>query len=102
MDEKKNEKSDLIENFGDYFLEKGGNKEVTKLMRAILINWMGEVAESFYFKRVTLHLAVNYLDKYLYLTKVKINRQQFQLLGIVSLFLASKFEVSSSLLNLGE
>lgn len=82
------------DNFGDYF--KGNNvtkKEVTKLMRAILINWMGEVAENFYFKRGTLHLAVSYLDKYLYLTSVQINRQKFQLLGIVAMFIASKFEV---------
>lgn len=88
-----------LENFGDYF-QGSGKKEVTKLMRAILINWMGEVAENFYFKRITLHIAVAYLDKYLYLTKADINRSQFQLLGITCLFLASKFEVCYLLRNI--
>ena len=88
------------DSIGDYFNDfKSNGTQVTRLMRAILVNWMGEVAEHFYLKRLTLHLAVGYLDKYLCYSEIRVNRQNFQLLGISCLYLASKFEVSKKKRN---
>ena len=44
-------------------------------MRKILVNWLQEVNTEFQFKRETMYLAVNYLDRYL--SKVKIKRRNF-------------------------
>lgn len=67
-------------------------KEVNGTMRAILIDWMIEVADEFTLKRETLHYAINYIDRFL--SKVEnIRREDFQLLGITALHIASKTEV---------
>jgi cyclin A len=39
--------------------------ELTFLMRAMVVDWMMEVASDYEFCRNTLYLAVSYLDKYL-------------------------------------
>lgn len=59
-------------------------------MRAILIDWLVDVHNKFKLSQETLFMATNILDRYL--EKNQISRHQLQLLGIVSLFLASKFE----------
>ena len=61
-------------------------------MRAVLLDWMAEVCEEYRVHRETYHISVNYVDRFL--TKFhSLPRDKLQLLGIVALFVASKFEV---------
>lgn len=74
---------------GDYM-----DKQVclSRWMRALLVDWMVEVQESFELNHETLYLAVKLVD--LYLTKVTVGKETLQLLGAASLFIASKYDVS--------
>lgn len=65
---------------------------LSKWMRAMLVDWMVEVQESFELNHETLYLAVKLVD--LYLTKVTVGKETLQLLGAASLFIASKYDVS--------
>lgn len=65
--------------------------QLTSRMRAILLDWLFEVAEEYSLYRHTAHLAVNFVDRFL--SKVpNIPKGTLQLVGIASLFLASKIE----------
>ena len=68
--------------------------EVTKHMRAVLVDWMVEVQENFELNHETLYLAVKLVD--LYLMKVKVSRDMLQLLGATGLFIACKYDVSAN------
>ncbi|KAF3426722.1 hypothetical protein E2986_06422 [Frieseomelitta varia] len=72
---------------GDYM-----EKQVclSRWMRALLVDWMVEVQESFELNHETLYLAVKLVD--LYLTKVTVGKETLQLLGAASLFIASKYD----------
>ncbi|KAL5075687.1 hypothetical protein RYX36_014671 [Vicia faba] len=59
-------------------------------MRAILIDWLVEVAEESRLLPDTLFLAVNYLDRYL--SGKAMNRQRLQLLGVSCMMIAAKYE----------
>lgn len=61
-------------------------------MRALLVDWMVEVQESFELNHETLYLAVKLVD--LFLCKEVTGKEDLQLLGAASLFIASKFDVS--------
>eukprot|EP01097_Dermamoeba_algensis_P002199 TRINITY_DN1877_c0_g2_i1.p1 TRINITY_DN1877_c0_g2~~TRINITY_DN1877_c0_g2_i1.p1 ORF type:complete len:369 (-),score=57.28 TRINITY_DN1877_c0_g2_i1:238-1344(-) len=65
-------------------------REITPQMRAILCNWLVEVVEEFKLNGQTLYLAVNYMDRFL--EKFVANKNNLQLIGIVCLFLAAKYE----------
>lgn len=65
---------------------------LSRWMRALLIDWMVEVQESFELNHETLYLAVKLVD--LYLTKMTVGKETLQLLGAASLFISSKFDVS--------
>ena len=73
-----------------YFEKKQTN--VTWLMRAILLDWMMEVAMEFTLKRETYHLAVSYVDRYLSIVP-NVQKVELQLIGIAGLLVASKIEV---------
>ena len=75
-----------------YYLEKK-QCNVTWIMRAILLDWMMEVCMEFTLKRETFHYAVNYVDRYLS-TAASIQKWELQLIGIGSLYIAAKMEVS--------
>lgn len=60
-------------------------------MRAILLDWIMEVCEVYHLRRVTYHLAVDYLDRYLSI-RPGVPKTQLQLLGVSCLFIASKLE----------
>lgn len=62
-------------------------KEVTHNMRAILVDWLVEVAEEYGLRPQTLFLAIDYLDRYLTLRHVA--RQSLQLVGITCMFIAA-------------
>ena len=64
--------------------------DINPSMRSILIDWLVEVAEEYKLASETLYLCTNYLDRYL--SRKIVNRSQLQLLGIVCMLIASKFE----------
>ncbi|OEL36774.1 Cyclin-A1-1 [Dichanthelium oligosanthes] len=65
-------------------------KDITPSMRAILIDWLVEVAEEYRLVPDTLYLTVNYIDRYL--SGNKISRQRLQLLGVACMLIAAKSE----------
>lgn len=60
-------------------------------MRSILIDWLIEVSDAYTLHRQTLYLAQNYFDRFM-LTQNNIDKSLLQLIGITSLFIASKME----------
>lgn len=78
----------------DYF-SLAVQKEIKPHMRKIVTDWMLEVTEEEKCSPEVFSLAVNYMDRIL--SQVNISKHQFQLLGSVCLFLASKFKESSPL-----
>ena len=64
--------------------------DINEKMRKILIDWLVEVHYKFKLLPETLFLTINMIDKYL--SKSSINRKYLQLLGITSMFIASKYE----------
>uniref|UniRef100_A0A2C9U1F9 B-like cyclin n=2 Tax=Manihot esculenta TaxID=3983 RepID=A0A2C9U1F9_MANES len=71
------------------FMEKI-QKDVNASMRAILIDWLVEVAEEYRLVPDTLFLTVNYIDRYL--SGNVMNRQKLQLLGVACMMIAAKYE----------
>ena len=67
-------------------------RHVTPYMRAVLLNWMFEVAQEYTLKRETTHYAVHYVDRYMSLVQRPIPKTEYQLVGVTALFLASKME----------
>ncbi|RDX87209.1 Cyclin-A1-1, partial [Mucuna pruriens] len=65
-------------------------KDLNPSMRAMLIDWLVEVAEVYRLVPDTLYLTVNYIDRYL--SGNVMNRQRLQLLGVASMMIASKYE----------
>ncbi|XP_054797038.1 cyclin-A1-4-like isoform X2 [Prosopis cineraria] len=65
-------------------------KDINPSMRAILIDWLVEVAEEYRLVPDTLYLTVNYIDRYL--SGNAMNRQKLQLLGVACMMIASKYE----------
>ena len=72
------------------YFENGVQTEVRSHMRKIVSDWMLEVCEEQQSQSEVFHLAINYMDRFL--EEVRITKSQFQLLGCVCLFLASKFK----------
>lgn len=64
---------------------------VTNKMRSVLYDWLIEVCDVYHLHRETYHLSIAYIDQYLSRTS-QFGKQKFQLLGITSLFVASKIE----------
>nr|XP_016472550.1 PREDICTED: cyclin-A1-4-like isoform X1 [Nicotiana tabacum] len=71
------------------FMEKV-QKDINASMRAILIDWLVEVAEEYRLVPDTLYLTVNYIDRYL--SGNLMDRQRLQLLGVACMMIASKYE----------
>lgn len=64
--------------------------ELQWLMRGVLVDWIVQVHQRFNLLPETLFLTINYVDRFLSRRKVLLLR--FQLVGIVALFLAAKYE----------
>ncbi|KAG7458726.1 hypothetical protein MATL_G00223700 [Megalops atlanticus] len=64
--------------------------DITNNMRTILIDWLVEVGEEYKLQNETLHLAVNYIDRFL--SVMSVLRGKLQLVGTAAMLLASKFE----------
>ncbi|XP_076951111.1 cyclin-A1-1-like [Bidens hawaiensis] len=71
------------------FMEKV-QKDINASMRAILIDWLVEVAEEYRLVPDTLYLTINYIDRYL--SGNIMDRQRLQLLGVACMMIASKYE----------
>lgn len=63
---------------------------LTPKMRAILIDWLIEVHMKYKLRTETLHLTINLVDRYL--SKALVKRNNLQLIGVVAMLVASKFE----------
>jgi Cyclin, N-terminal domain len=72
------------------FNSDGVQLEVTHHMRAVLVDWLVDVAEEFSVQLRTLHLSVVLLDTVLRL--IPTPRAKFQLVGCACMCLASKME----------
>ena len=73
---------------GDYL--KNFQEDITPNMRAILVDWLVEVAEEYTLKQETLFTSVNYIDRCLGLFQV--TRHKLQLLGCACMLIAAKYE----------
>jgi hypothetical protein len=80
------EKTILFEINPNYFYRQN---EINQSMRNILIDWIIDVVNTFNYKDETLYTTIYIIDNYL--SKKIIERKNFQLLGITSLLIASKF-----------
>ena len=67
--------------------------EITQDMRAVLVDWLVEVQESFELNHETLYSAVRLVD--LYLSRATVNKENLQLVGTTAMLISSKFEVSA-------
>lgn len=65
-------------------------KDLTRQMRAILVDWMVEVQENFELNHETLYQAVKIVD--IYLDKNPVARDKLQLVGSTAMFIACKFD----------
>jgi cyclin B len=64
--------------------------DITAKMRTILIDWLIEVHMKYRLRLETLHLAMNIIDRYL--SRKSVLRKRLQLVGVVAMFMAAKFE----------
>lgn len=71
----------------DYF---SFQPHVTGVMRAMLVDWLVEVHNHFNLQPETLFLTVNYIDRFL--ATVPVKRENFQLVALTALLIASKYE----------
>ncbi|XP_056378438.1 G1/S-specific cyclin-E2 [Hyla sarda] len=60
-------------------------------MRSILLDWLLEVSEVYSLHRETFYLAQDFFDRFM-LTQISVNKSMLQLIGVTSLFIASKLE----------
>merc|ERR1711962_539605 len=72
---------------GNYMVKQ---TDITHSMRSILIDWLVEVSEEYKLQTETLHLAVNYIDRFL--SYMAVQRSKLQLVGAACMFIAAKYE----------
>ena len=65
-------------------------KDINHKMRAILIDWLIDVHLKYKMLPQTMYISVNLIDRYL--SKNETNRVKLQLVGVASMFIASKYE----------
>lgn len=65
-------------------------QQINTHMRALLVDWMVEVQESFELNHETLYLAVKLVD--ICLSKLQVTKDMLQLVGAASLFIAAKYD----------
>ena len=64
--------------------------DITRNMRAILVDWLVEVADEFRMDPQTLYLAMSITDRFL--SSMMVTRSKLQLVGITSMYIAAKLE----------
>jgi len=73
---------------GDFLLR----HKITESLRARMIDWMIEVLTNFKCEDQTFFIAVNLLDRYCKLVEKSQEVCDLHILGVTSMFIASKFE----------
>jgi hypothetical protein len=73
------------------------NHTVRDHMRRIVVTWLFEVIDEFEQPTCVAHLAANYMDRTACTGEIKITAQNYQLVAIASLMIASKFVTSNPL-----
>ena len=68
------------------------NHEISEGYRAKMIDWMVEVLTTFKCHDQTFFLAVNLMDRYFKDTQKQLKGSELHLVGIISMFVASKYE----------
>ena len=71
----------------DYMLKQN---DINHRMRAILIDWLIDVHNKYKLVPQTMYISVNLIDRYL--SKNDTSRPKLQLVGVTSMFIASKYE----------
>jgi len=66
-------------------------RSISSVMRAILVNWLIEVAQEYKLRKETLFNAINYADRFLQKHE-NIQRNFLQLIGITCILIAAKYE----------
>ncbi|MED6204035.1 G2/mitotic-specific cyclin-2 [Stylosanthes scabra] len=64
--------------------------DINERMRAILVDWLIEVHDKFNLMQETLFLTINLIDRFL--AKQSVVRKKLQLVGLVAMLLACKYE----------
>ncbi|CAA0836797.1 Cyclin-B2-3 [Striga hermonthica] len=64
--------------------------DINERMRAILVDWLIEVHHKFELREETLFLTINLIDRFL--AKQSVVRKKLQLVGLVAMLLACKYE----------
>jgi len=64
--------------------------DINSKMRMILMDWLIEVHLKYRLRPETLHLTVNLVDRYL--SKKQAHKKRLQLVGVVAMFIATKYE----------
>ena len=82
LDEEKNSETKISPSYFKF------QKDINNKMRAILIDWLIDVHLKFNFKPETLYITIQIIDSYLSLRKIE--RCNFQLLGVTALLIACK------------
>ncbi|CAG0903766.1 unnamed protein product [Cyprideis torosa] len=93
--------SDTVKDIFEYFSEREvlficppymeqRKPQLSEPMRAILVDWMVEMQESFELTHETLYLAVKLMD--IYLSKKEVLKNKLQLVGAACMFISAKYE----------
>lgn len=77
-------------NYSYDFFNKQDSNNINEKHRGVLIDWLSHSSANWEPNDETLFLSINIIDRYI--SKKKISLEKFQLLGITSYFIASKFE----------
>lgn len=78
-----------VQNAADAHYLENLQGDLTASMRAILVDWLVEVAEEYTLAPQTLFLAVGFIDRFL--SQQQIDRGKLQLVGITAMLLAAKY-----------
>jgi hypothetical protein len=73
-----------------YYLNR--HRTIDSNMRVILLDWLNEIAYAYRLHRETLHLCIEYLDRFMTQCKQEMLIDRYQLIGMTCLFIASKVE----------
>lgn len=68
------------------------NHIIESNFRTKLVDWIFEVVNAFSFNEMTTFLTIFIIDAYLFKTKKKLKNEDLHMIGVTSLFIASKYE----------
>lgn len=81
------------------YLKNFESNQINWSMRAILVDWLFEVADDFKLKRDTIYNAINIMDRFLQTKSEIIKKNNLQGIGITALHIAAKTEVFINIIS---